>query len=241
MLRKIKNTVISSSLMSGIFYTLNRLYLNILKKHQIKKGAKISRSAILEGCNAIGFNSNFISSKIGFGSYIAENSKFHNTKIGSYCSIGPEVLVIRGNHPSSTFVSTHPSFFSLRKHIGFTFSEKQLFEEFPKPLQLNEPYTTVIGNDVWIGARVTILDGVKIGNGAIIAAGALVNKDIPPYTIYGGVPAKFIRQRFTNEQINFLEELKWWQKPLSWLRENHNKFHSIELLMQWFQEQKKHE
>ena len=69
---------------------------------------------------------------------------------------------------------------------------------------------TVIGNDVWIGQNVTIMPGVKIGDGAIIAANSTVVKSVEPYTIYGGNPAKFIKKRFSDEKIEFLLKLQWW-------------------------------
>ena len=76
----------------------------------------------------------------------------------------------------------------------------------------------VIGNDVWIGANAIVLDGVTIGDGAIISAGAIVNKNIPPFSIYGGVPAKFIRFRFEENEIDFLKNLKWWDKDINWIK-----------------------
>ena len=69
---------------------------------------------------------------------------------------------------------------------------------------------TVIGNDVWIGQNVTIMPGVKIGDGAIIAANSTVVKSVEPYTIYGGNPAKYIKKRFSDEKIEFLLKLQWW-------------------------------
>ena len=69
---------------------------------------------------------------------------------------------------------------------------------------------TVIGNDVWIGQNVTIMPGVKVGDGAIIAANSTVVKNIEPYTIYGGNPAKFIKKRFSDEKVEFLLNLQWW-------------------------------
>ena len=71
----------------------------------------------------------------------------------------------------------------------------------------------MVGNDVWIGFEAVILAGVKIGDGAIIGARAVVTKDVPPYTIVGGVPAKTIRKRFSDEDIATLMELKWWDLP----------------------------
>ena len=73
---------------------------------------------------------------------------------------------------------------------------------------------TVIGNDVWIGYDVTIMPGVKIGDGAIIGSKSVVTKDVAPYSIVGGNPAKEIRKRFTDEQINYLLDLQWWNWPV---------------------------
>ncbi|MDE6773391.1 MAG: CatB-related O-acetyltransferase, partial [Treponemataceae bacterium] len=72
---------------------------------------------------------------------------------------------------------------------------------------------TVVGNDVWIGQNVTIMPGIRIGDGAIIGARAVVTKDVPPYTIVGGVPAKPIRKRFSDDVIEKLLKLKWWDLP----------------------------
>ena len=89
----------------------------------------------------------------------------------------------------------------------------------------------IIGNDVWIYDDVTIMGGVTIGDGAIIAVKALVTKDIPPYTIVGGVPANKIKYRFTPEQIDFLLEFKWWNKDEAWLSEHVNDFKDIEVFI----------
>ncbi|MBE5883522.1 MAG: CatB-related O-acetyltransferase [Lachnospiraceae bacterium] len=77
--------------------------------------------------------------------------------------------------------------------------------------ELKKKDTVVIGNDVWIGTGAQILLGVKIGDGAIVAAGSVVTKDVPPYTVVGGVPAKVIKRRFSDEVIEALLELKWWE------------------------------
>ena len=72
----------------------------------------------------------------------------------------------------------------------------------------------VIGNDVWIGYEAMILSGVTIGDGAIIGTRAVVTKDVPPYTIVGGVPARMIRKRFSDEDVKTLQEMKWWDWPV---------------------------
>ena len=78
----------------------------------------------------------------------------------------------------------------------------------------------MIGNDVWIGYEAVIMSGVAIGDGAIIGAHAVVSKDVPPYTIVGGIPAKPIRKRFSDEVVSSLLEIKWWEWSDERIREN---------------------
>jgi acetyltransferase-like isoleucine patch superfamily enzyme len=162
-------------------------------------------------------------SALGDFSYVARNSQVYNTQVGKFTCIGPNVTTGLGAHPSSQFVSSHPLFYStLGQSSGFTIVDKNLFDEFP---------STSIGNDVWIGNNATILYGLKIGDGAIIASGAVVTKDVEPYSIVGGVPAKVIRYRFTEEQISFLLELRWWDRDLEWIKANKHLFTDIQRFM----------
>lgn len=154
--------------------------------------------------------------------YIASNTAIINTVIGKYCSIGPDCKIGLGKHPSKVFVSTHPIFFSTIKQAQITFSDKDYFEEFEN---------IIIGNDVWIGANALIIDGVKISDGAIIAAGSVVTKDVPPYAIVGGVPAKIIKYRFEQKQIEKLLEIKWWDWDIKDLQTDYKKFHNIKKLL----------
>lgn len=78
----------------------------------------------------------------------------------------------------------------------------------------------VVGNDVWIGYEAVILSGVTIGDGAVIGARAVVTKDVPPYTIVGGVPAKPIKKRFSEENIKKLQSIRWWDWPKEKIAEN---------------------
>lgn len=161
--------------------------------------------------------------ELGDYTYVARDCQIHNTVIGKFTCIGPNVITGMGAHPSSGFVSSHPLFYSTRGQAsGLVIVEKDLFNEFP---------LTTIGNDVWIGNNVVIKYGVKIGDGAIIAAGAVVTKDVEPYSIVGGVPAKFIKHRFTSEQISFLLKFKWWDKDLEWFKVNKDLFLHIDQLM----------
>lgn len=152
-------------------------------------------------------------------SYVARDSQVYNTEIGKYSCIGPNLKTGMGDHPSSIFVSVHPVFYStIGQSSGVSFVNRNKFKEYKR---------TSIGNDVWIGGNVTIMQGVKIGDGSIVASGAVVTKDIPPYSIVGGVPAKFINSRFSKEEIEFLLNFKWWDKSEKWIKEHAEEFESI--------------
>ncbi|SHN24235.1 CatB-related O-acetyltransferase [Mucilaginibacter sp. OK098] len=171
---------------------------------------------------AIGKDCYVYNTHIGDYTYLSSNVSVVNTDIGKFCSIAQGACICLGMHPSSKFVSTHPSFFSLSKQNGMTFSDKNYFEEMGK---------TKIGNDVWIGVNAIILDNVTIGNGVIIGAGAVVTNDIPPYAVAVGVPAKIIRYRFEKDEIEFLEDFKWWNKDETWLKTNFQDLHDIKLFI----------
>ena len=135
-------------------------------------------------------------------------------QIGNYCSIAEKVTLFVGKHaihPIET-ISTYP--------LGMLFREfkKQENKSYKnKPIDLSchnlkdENLDIVIGNDVWIGYDSIIMPGVTIGNGAVIAAGSVVTKDVDSYAIVGGVPAKLIRYRFNIQMIERLNTIKWWE------------------------------
>ena len=125
--------------------------------------------------------------------------------IGKFCSIacGARFLMTSANHAMA----------SLSTYVFPIF-----YEEWDHGMEVTEAWDRrgdiVIGNDVWIGYEAVILSGVTIGDGAIVAARSVVTKDVPPYTIVGGVPARPIRQRFGQETIDALLELRWWDWPV---------------------------
>jgi carbonic anhydrase/acetyltransferase-like protein (isoleucine patch superfamily) len=108
---------------------------------------------------------------------------------------------------------------------GFSFVDRQKYQE---SIFAEDNFPVVVQNDVWIGYGATILSGVTIGNGAIVAAGSVVTKDVSPYSIVGGAPAHIIRYRFENDVIQKLSEDKWWDKDYSWLKENADSFENYE-------------
>lgn len=153
-------------------------------------------------------------SVVGNFVYVSNNSNISRCQIGSFCSIGPNVKIGMGIHPTD-HISTSPIFYSTKRQCQITFVDKDLIEEHGR---------IKIGNDVWIGANVIIMDNVEVGDGAIIAAGAVVNRDVQPYSIVGGVPAKVIRMRFGDVEIKQLLQIKWWNRDIDWIRKNASLF-----------------
>jgi virginiamycin A acetyltransferase len=125
------------------------------------------------------------------------------TRVGNYCSLAAGLAVLRRNH-SVDSISQHPFFYN--RSLGFVSSGTQpQVEENP----------LIIGHDVWVGLNVIITAGCRqVGNGAVIAAGAVVTRDVPPYTIVGGVPAKTLRPRFAEKTQQAVESSRWWELPI---------------------------
>ena len=147
-------------------------------------------------------------------SYCSSSCVITYTQIGRYCSIGPSVKVIAGLH-NTRDLSTSSIFHGLSWSKE---SAKESIDFFQNPNKEEikicaKGAKTKISDDVWIGADVKIFSGVKIGRGAVIGACALITKDVDPYTIVGGVPAKVLRKRFSKETIDWLEKTKWWNLP----------------------------
>jgi len=177
----------------------------------------------------VGENSKITSSSIGKFTYVTEGARIKFAKIGRYCSIGPNIRIGNGLHPSKNFVSTSPVFYSPKTKLGFSYVVDSIFEEH-KFTSLSKKYFVEIGNDVWIGANVTIFDGVSIGDGAIIGANSLVTKDVDAYSIVAATTAQLKRYRFDDVHINVLKTLEWWNKPRSWIEENSIYFDDVEHL-----------
>jgi acetyltransferase-like isoleucine patch superfamily enzyme len=129
-------------------------------------------------------------------------NNYDNTtyECGKFCSIARNLTICLGGNHRTDWVSTYP--------FGHRYT--QIFNTFAGDKNPIKKGNVVIGNDVWIADNVTIMPGVHIGDGAVIANSSHVCKDVAPYTMVGGNPAKLIKKRFTEEQIEKLMEIKWW-------------------------------
>lgn len=203
--------------------------INTNKESNISFRSRVDKLSQFEGRNIVYSKTSISESEIGTGTYISAACTFNKTKIGKYCSIAPYVEVIAGNHPTTDFVSTHPLFYTNKNFAGLSFETNITFDEYSFT-DNNKKYFCEIGNDVWVGQNVKILNGVTIGDGAVIAAGAIVDKSVPPYAIVGGIPAKIIRYRFDESEIEYLLKLKWWNKDYYWLSQHVSVFHDIKEL-----------
>lgn len=192
----------------------------------------IQRHSYFEGFNHVATKTSFWG-YMGRYSYIASNSRFEG-KIGRFTSIGPNVCVLFGLHPYTyPFVSTSPVFISPTMLLGKTFSKDKLFKEENFADSANK-YPVVIGNDCWINGNVVLNAGIHIGDGAVVLSGAVVTKDVEPYTIVAGVPAKPIRKRYSDEDIQMLLKIRWWDMPDEWIAEHQEILTNMDLLKKYY-------
>lgn len=138
------------------------------------------------------------SSQVGKYSRVNPGCKISNTKIGNFTAIGRDSTSGLGGHPMN-YVSTQNIFYK-KNNMNNRWVKSINYP--PRPIE--------IGNDVWVGVEAMIMDGVKVGDGAVVGARAVVTKDVPPYAVVVGQPAKIIKYRFEKEIIERLLEIKWW-------------------------------
>lgn len=188
---------------------------NILNAFVEKNGIELGQDALIRFPTEISRNV-----QLGDKSYIMQFAQIaENTIIGKYCSIARNVQVGIVPHPTN-WLSTHPiqyKFFNRDKNCEWKY----------KTYTYHKELACKIGNDVWIGTNAVIMPGINIGDGAIIAAGAVVTKNIPPYAIVGGVPARIIKYRFDFTTIKELMELRWWDIDFDLLLQNEVDFDDI--------------
>lgn len=201
-----------------------RLLLNKHKGKNFLIGDSVSvNNSIIGNYVYLGDEVQLNKSEIGDHSYVNTNTILNNTKIGKFCSIASYVKFGLGSHPTH-FISTHPSFYS-NKHVFKTYADRIYFKKEKK---------IIIGNDVWIGESVTIMIGVNVGDGAIVATGSIVTKDVQPFEIVGGIPARHIKYRFDKKTIKQIQISKWWEKDEVWFEENYKLFLDLKRFLEYF-------
>lgn len=203
---------------AGTYLSMKRKYHG---KVRFDASNGIWEGSTFEGANSLGARTRYAGC-MGFGSYLCEDCVVAGD-IGRFTSIAAEVRSAQGVHPvTAPFATTSPLFYSLKKQAMVTFATYQRFDEIKLGLQ--------IGNDCWIGVRAFLSPGVKIGDGAVVLPGAVVTKDVPPYAIVGGVPARVLKYRYDEETIAWLLKVKWWDRPVDWLRSHWELLGDLEAL-----------
>jgi len=172
------------------------------------EGASVDAASTLGQFNVLFGYASVMQSTVGSHTFIQRHSSVHMATIGRFCSIAPNVLIGLGQHPVDQ-VSTHPAFYATSQPLARTFATEDTFAPFA-PVH--------VGHDVWIGQNALISGGVTIGTGAVVAAQAVVTRDVPPYAIVGGVPARVIRYRFAEATVAQLMASAWWDQSDEWLR-----------------------
>lgn len=188
----------------------NEIFLLKQENLKIARYAKVLNS-FFEGMNEIGDFSCVNRSSFGVGTHVSVSSYVSDTKLGRYCMIGSRVSLGGFEHPTSWLSVAAFQWGQSINHYNLEEETKTTLGSRPKPGIKN----TLIGNDVWVGNNAVIKAGVTIADGAIIGAGSVVTKDVGPYQIFVGNPAKFLRMRFSEETVSELLALKWWFYDLS--------------------------
>jgi phosphonate metabolism protein (transferase hexapeptide repeat family) len=172
---------------------------------------KIHTTAELRGCRmgrycSVGERVSLTDVTFGDFSYVQRHSEGIYARVGKFCSIASNVRINALEHPMER-ITTHKVSYRPNEYFRF-----QKLDAGFRQRRMEKPVT--IGNDVWIGHGAVIMPGITIGDGAVIGANAVVTKDVPAYTVVGGVPARVIRPRFQRETAARLQALAWWDWPL---------------------------
>lgn len=169
----------------------------------ISKLALVNQQSVISKRAKINRFVKVVNSQIGKYTYVGSDSEIVDAEIGKFCSIARDCNIGLATHTLKN-ISTSPIFTEKKNGTGYSWFDTTIKQE---------PAKVKIGNDVWVGTKAIILGGVNIGDGAVIAAGAVVTKDVPAYAISAGVPAKVIKYRFETEIIEKLNQLNWWNLP----------------------------
>lgn len=210
--------------------SMNGYLKSIFSRRKFSKNSKISffslwKDTIFDETSQVEYLVKLNKVKIGRYSRVDAFSSVINTTIGNFCEISPGCRVNFGRHPIN-YLTPHSMFYG-----GGGWNVRPDWAK-PLPDSYNQMPPISIGNDVWIGVDCKIMSGVTIGDGAIIGTGSLVTKDVPPYAVVGGVPARIIKYRFPKDVIDLLLEIKWWNWDDETISENLDFFHKENLTVE---------
>lgn len=182
-----------------------------IESWNVGRGASLGRRVIIRKGNEIGNDV-----QVGDYSYISgPRTYIESAEIGKFCSIARQTIIGVGNH-DHTLVTTHP--FIIAPEFGQLRAARRPSVQKPRP---------VIGNDVWIGVNCIVMRGVTIGDGAVVAANSVVTRDVAPYSIVGGAPARHLRARFPDETAQALSRIKWWDWTEAELKDRVDRFEDV--------------
>lgn len=178
-------------ILSNLFNPAVSLFVKIDNKSIISRKAKVYGRVQVSN------------STMGDYSYVGRDSRIIYANIGKFCSIAGGVRIGMGTHTLDK-LSTSPIFTEAHNATKYQWTDSSIVEPFKR---------VKIGNDVWIGTAALIMGGVTIGDGAVVGAGAIVTKDVPPFAVVAGVPARVIRYRFPEDIVEEIVNIKWWNSP----------------------------
>ncbi len=191
---------------------------------QLGERPSIHPTAVVVNCHlgawtAIGPHSHLEETLFDDYSYTADNASIIYAEIGKFVNIASHVRINPGNHPMERVTLHHCTY--RRKKYGFAETDDETIFSWRRF------HACRIGHDVWIGHAATIMPGVTIGEGAVVGSGAVVTKDVSPYEIVAGVPARMIKKRFSDDVIKKLLNIAWWNWDRKMLEERFTDFYDL--------------
>lgn len=162
----------------------------------------------------------FVDTIVGDFSYFAGYNQVYYATVGKFCSVASFVRINPGNHPAYSRIAQH--------HFTYRSAEFGMGEDDEAFFAWRKDGAVTIGNDVWIGHNASVMPGVTIGNGAVIGTAAVVTKDVEPYSVVAGVPAKKIKMRFDDSLIEKIERCRWWDWDYETIKARLNDFRNMD-------------
>jgi phosphonate metabolism protein (transferase hexapeptide repeat family) len=187
-----------------------------MSKGLLSEAPNVDATARIRDCElglwtAVGARTTMAESVMGDYSYVTNDASIIYSEIGKFCSIAAHTRLNPGNHPTWRAALHHFTYRSVSYQLGEE-DDAEFFE-------WRRERKVTLGNDVWIGHAAILLPGVTIGTGAVVGASAVVNRDVPPFAVYSGFPAKLLRWRFDEPVREALQRIAWWDWPRESLRD----------------------